>query len=1087
MSLLKLIIRSFSYYWKSHLAVIIGVATSTMVLTGTLFVGDSIQSSLEKSTQLRLGKTGYVFSGIDRYFRQELANELRKDLKVDIAPVLILDGISSAQGGKYKLNGINIIGIDDHFTSFIPGPEKLNLPAKNEGYISENLARRLQLKIGDSFLLKVDKASQIPKNAPFVSDEDNQVSIRLKVGKILNDKELGRFNLKTSQTAPFNVLLPLSFLSEKMKWSGKVNKLLISENTIIDNISVRKAIQNHWTTEDMALEVYSVNKGSDWEIRSDRVFIDSTIVHAAKQIDPKSSEILTYMVNSYTVGDRVTPYSFISAGPFMKQKQASINDIVINSWMAEDLNASVGDSIEIAYFDIGPLRKLTEKQKWFNISNIVPIEGVYAEKDLMPNLPGLSDAGNCRDWQAGVPVKLDEIRDKDEDYWKEHKGTPKAFIPYTQGKELWANRFGECTAIRMSSEGLTKKQVKNQLANVLTPTNLGYSISAVKEEGLTAARGGVDFSQLFMSLSFFLLVAGLILVAMLFNLHLEKRMTEIGTFKALGYPYALIKKIVLLEGFVLAIPGVIVGGVMAILYNQLIFKALNTVWHDIVRTSVLQEVVQLNTLLIGMGIALGIVWLTIWYNVNKKLKTTPIGLQRELIIKENKKTKGRLRFGFWLSGMIAIGLLVYESLFGKNLNTGIFFTAGTSLLLASLLYTALIIRKGNFYKSNELSISSLILKNLYRNRSRSLRIIILFSLGTFVIISTGLNKKDLHSDSGNVSSGTGGFLYYMETTLPVLKDLNAPDQLAEIDSEHSLNFVQLRKSDGDDASCLNLNRVTSPQILGLPSKQLKERFSFIKSTDDLDQEAPWTSLTKELPGNVIPAFADQTVIQWGLGKSVGDTLIYQDESGQEMRLKLIGGLANSIFQGNVLIDENLFLKHFPSSSGSHIFLVDGPAEAQTEISTNLQRAFRNEGLEIELAADRLASFHQVENTYLSIFLLLGGLAMILGTVGLGVSLARNILDRRREIGILRAIGYQKRNILNMITFEHLILLLIGTLSGAITAFVATLPSLLSEFVQASWQTAAVIILLILLNGFIWITIITRSSLRRNLLSALRSE
>lgn len=1087
MSLIQFIIRSFTYYWKAHLAVIIGVATSTMVLTGTLFVGDSIRSSLERSTLLRLGDTEYLFSGIDRYFRSELADELRADLDVDVAPILQLDGISSAQGGKYKLSGILVVGIDEHFGSFISEAKQYPLPSKNEGYISENLAQRLQLKIGDPFLLRVEKASQIPKNAPFVSDEENQVSIRLTVGKILGPEELGRFNLKTSQTAPYNVFLPLNFLSDKMEWSGKVNRLLISKNSKMNENLIREAIQKHWTPEDMALDVFPVNDDTQWEIRSDRVFIDSTIVHAAKLIDSKAAEILTYMVNSYKIGNRITPYSFISAGPFMTTTPSSVKDIVINRWMADDLQASIGDSIEIAYFVIGPLRKLTEERRWFTISDIIPIHGIYAEKDLMPNLPGLSDAGNCREWQAGVPVKLDDIRDKDEDYWKEYKGTPKAFISYAPGKELWANRFGECTAIRLSSNGGSKKEIEAQLSNTLSPINLGYSLRSVKEEGLTAARGGVDFSQLFMSLSFFLLLAGIILVALLFNLHLEKRMSEIGTLKALGYSSSMIKKLVLAEGLIVAIPGVIAGGLLAILYNQLIFKALNTVWYDIVRTSALQEVVQVNTLLLGIGISLVIVWITIWYNVNKKLKINSVTLQREQIIIAKNSSIRWFRIGYLTSGLVAIGLLVYEIMFGEGLNTGIFFFAGALLLASSLLYTALAIRQGNFQVADKLSVSSLILKNLYRNRSRSMRIIILFSLGAFVIISTGLNRKDLHSGSQKLSSGTGGFLFFMETTLPILNDLNAPENSIDNDIDPSLSFIQLRKNEGDDASCLNLNRVTAPQILGLPSEELEGRFSFVNSTADLNPEAPWASLKTELPGNVIPAIADQTVILWGLGKKVGDTLVYQNEKGQEIYLKLIGGLANSIFQGNVLIDEELFLKHFPSSSGSHIFLVDGKPEDQAETASSLQRSFRNDGIEIELAADRLAMFNQIENTYLSIFLLLGGLAMILGTVGLGVSLARNILDRRQEIGILRAIGYQKNRILNMITLEHIILLMIGTLTGSITAFIATLPSLLSSFINASWQTAAVIILLILLNGFIWITLITRNSLRRDLIGTLRSE
>ncbi|MDH5399424.1 MAG: FtsX-like permease family protein, partial [Cyclobacteriaceae bacterium] len=302
-----------------------------------------------------------------------------------------------------------------------------------------------------------------------------------------------------------------------------------------------------------------------------------------------------------------------------------------------------------------------------------------------------------------------------------------------------------------------------------------------------------------------------------------------------------------------------------------------------------------------------------------------------------------------------------------------------------------------------------------------------------------------------------------------------------------LEFVQLRKSEGDDASCLNLNRVTAPRILGLPTAPLKGRFSFVQSTQELDADDPWTSLKTPLAGDVIPAIADQTVIQWGLGMAVGDTLVYLDEAGQEMKLKLIGGLANSIFQGNILIDEALFLKHFPSSSGTHVFLVDAATtdrEAATEV---LARAFRNEGTEITPAADRLAAFNQVENTYLSIFMLLGGLAMIIGTIGLGIVLVRNILDRVQEVGILQAIGFKKRDVMRLIIREHLVLLLLGTLSGTLAAFMAILPSLLSEFVTASWHTAVVIIALVLANGYVWVALITRRVLRGGVWDGVRGE
>jgi ABC-type antimicrobial peptide transport system permease subunit len=715
------------------------------------------------------------------------------------------------------------------------------------------------------------------------------------------------------------------------------------------------------------------------------------------------------------------------------------------------------------------------------------MNGIYGDRTLMPTLPGLSDAGSCSNWETGIPIDLEKIRDKDELYWSKWRGTPKAFINYSTGRELWANRFGASTAIRLDSELYEKDEIISELQRTLKPEKFGFRLQAVKNEGMAAARGGVDFAQLFLGMSFFLLIAGLTLIALLFNIHLERRMQQIGTLKAMGYPDRLVRKLILYEEFFVAFGGVILGGLLAIWYNKLIFRALNTMWSDIVRTSVLSEDIRIKTLLTGMIISFLLAYITILYNLYRKLKVEPSRLQRGVTSQRWILSIKWINWIAWISGVTAAVILVNELILAEGLNAGAFFMAGGLLLLSFILFYTILFYRQRIGKHEDLSLSYLAINNLQRNRARSIRIVVLFSLGTFVIVSTGLNQKDLYSDANNKNSGTGGYNFYAETTMPVLTDLNDPETQVRYGFETAVEFVQMRINDGDDASCLNLNRITHPRILGIPSDELKNRFSFVKTSDEFDPGIGWESLKLPLPGGVVPGIADQTVIQWGLGKKVGDTIVYKNESGIELHVKLIAGLANSIFQGNILIDEELFLNHFPSSSGVNVFLVNAHINDNASVERELERSFRNSGLELVYAADRLAEFNSVENTYLSIFLLLGGLGMILGTIGLGLSLLRNIQDRQQELAILRAIGYKKRSILNMLTIEHIILLGIGTIIGSLSAFVATIPSIFSEFVEASWQTATGIVFLIMLNGLIWIFFIGKSSLRKNLVAALRSE
>jgi len=235
----------------------------------------------------------------------------------------------------------------------------------------------------------------------------------------------------------------------------------------------------------------------------------------------------------------------------------------------------------------------------------------------------------------------------------------------------------------------------------------------------------------------------------------------------------------------------------------------------------------------------------------------------------------------------------------------------------------------------------------------------------------------------------------------------------------------------------------------------------------------------EPPGNnVIPAIADQTVILWGLGKSIGDTLLYKNELGDTLQLKLIAGLSPSVFQGYVLISNANFLKNFPTSSGSNIFLIDVPKEKAKTTGEELQSVFRDYGWEMTTSIQRLMEFNSITNTYLSIFLALGALGLILGTVGLAVVLARTILERKKEIAMMQSLGFTRKQVVGLLIREYITLLVWGILIGFISAVIAILPNFLTPGSDVSFMTVLLIVLAILVNGVIWIAGLSWLGLRK---------
>ena len=145
-------------------------------------------------------------------------------------------------------------------------------------------------------------------------------------------------------------------------------------------------------------------------------------------------------------------------------------------------------------------------------------------------------------------------------------------------------------------------------------------------------------------------------------------------------------------------------------------------------------------------------------------------------------------------------------------------------------------------------------------------------------------------------------------------------------------------------------------------------------------------------------------------------------------------VSDSILQGQLIISEQNFTRLFPSLQGYRFFLIDDPsvrsAEQADRVAGVVERDLAPFGFDAVSTAERLAAFHRVENTYLSTFQALGGLGLLLGTIGLSAIMFRNVLERRRELALLGAVGYDARRISTMIAAEASVLVGAGVIAGS---------------------------------------------------------
>jgi len=1255
-------IRSFwwstvRHFARSNLAVMVGVALATAVISGALIVGDSVRASLRTLSLQRLGQVDHVVRG-PRFFRQDLATQFSGSELKTVAPAIIVAG--SVQTGHAKFQGsrraghVEVYGVDAAFWKLA----EVEAPPTGMA-ISRRLAEQLQLKVGDKVSLVVEIPATIPRDALLGEREETVVELPTQISRIFTDDEMpGRFGLNPSQQLPLNAFVDLEELQTQLNLQyvpeskrrkepekpARINALFLQTAPHeTDRLSPKFAeemsehLHRQLTLQDLSLRLLPNADHGYLSLESERMLLDDGTIAAAEKVardngwasSPVLISLLTEIENPRDTG-RFSMYP-ISAGVGWDERRETrsesqatghlpsaishspsfepldfaegrppqgLHEIAINDWLATDLAVKVGETVTLRYKVVGDTGELPELTRTATISGIVKLSKGSGDPGLVPYVAGISDAEDPTKWREPFPLKKDRITQRDRDYWKPYRTTPKVFWDLTAADELFQSRYGKRTSLRIAPPAGVelnsfREMFEKEWLTRLEPQVTGLGVEPVKYIGLMAAQGTTDFTGLFFGFSLFLIASALLLVSLLFRLGLESRSREFGLLMGVGWTSQVVGRQVLTQGLTLAAIGGVLGTIGGILYAGLMIYGLTTWWSGAVGTRSLFLHVSPMSLLVGWLIAVVISAILIARTSRQLRKSSPRTLLLGGGLAATNQTssyplpaRSSGQKTLWISTGISSLLLVTgilglvpssEAFAGFSIRTVAFFVGGLSALVASLSALARWLAADSTVAvrgAGWAALARLALRNAARNRSRSLLTASLIASATFLVVAVASGRRNPAVEAPRRDSGNGGFTLVAETNQPVLYDLNTPsgrtkagvnlrsnpEQTALL---QQIKITSLRMRPGENASCLNLYQTQLPTILGVPQSVIDEftregRFKFADTRvsepwkllegpraeglgprareqegrgqgNPLDtaatltpspsprgrgepegksghppsaishqptkNEEPRTKNPPPLPtahsplpsSSPIPVLGDMNTLQYSLHKGIGSTIEIEDESRRKQSLVVRGMLDGSVFQGVLLMSEANLLRLFPDTPGFRYFLIEVDPAAAPQVTTLLETDLGDVGFDAERVADRLANFLSVQNTYLSTFQTLGGLGLLLGTVGLGVVMMRNVWERRSELALLRAVGYTSSMLRRVVLLENAFLLSFGLIAGTFAAAVAMAPHLLSIGADVSLPGLGLTILSVFAAGMLSSLAAVREVSRLPMLMALRSE
>jgi putative ABC transport system permease protein len=178
-------------------------------------------------------------------------------------------------------------------------------------------------------------------------------------------------------------------------------------------------------------------------------------------------------------------------------------------------------------------------------------------------------------------------------------------------------------------------------------------------------------------------------------------------------------------------------------------------------------------------------------------------------------------------------------------------------------------------------------------------------------------------------------------------------------------------------------------------------------------------------------------------------------TGETFQLTVIGILPDVIpeYMIGVTTSQRFVEASFPdlATPTAHLISLSPDAEPAV-VAADLESTFLNHGMEAVLVSDELEDLVAVNRTFNYLIQGFIGLGLVVGVAALGVVSARNVVERRQEIGVMRAIGFEQGRVQLGFLIESSMIAVAGIAVGTVLGLILAFNIIDDSRRQASWAT-----------------------------------
>jgi len=582
--------------------------------------------------------------------------------------------------------------------------------------------------------------------------------------------------------------------------------------------------------------------------------------------------------------------------------------------------------------------------------------------------------------------------------------TPGAQQFFLDGRDIFT------TAALTAAPGVTQTELVDAAEKVLPKTYEAVEGDAVAKESQDAIGEFLDVISTFLiAFAVIAILVGGFIIANTFNILVAQRVRELALLRAIGASAAQVRRSVLIEATLMALIGSSIGIVVGLGLARALAGLFRSVGLDI-NSSALQ--LTSGTLALAYLVGLAVTLVSAYLPARRASRIAPVAAMREEAAtpaEGSLRRRGLIGAAVALLGamLAALGLLDAPGPAAAWIGAAAVLWILTAAALSPVLGHPILIACRGVFGRVFGTTGRLAAENTLRNPRRTGATASALMIGLALVSAVGTLAASMSA-----------------TTDAIVEDQFAADFLVQ-----SANFQTFPTGIGDDMAKVDgvavLSRAQYTPAL------IEEDAAFMAGVDpeysqiyDIDV----VDGTPEFSSDRQAVISRDAASQYGVW--VGDQLTTAFPGEQQAKVEVVGVIERTpvLADVNVPIDllSDLGIKRTDSSLSINVAAGSDPVQVQEQLETVV------EGLPIVTVQDKQQFADSLKGQINQLLYMIYGLlalAIVIAVIGIVNTLSLSVIERTREIGLLRAVGLSRSRLRRMVTLESVTISVMGAVLG----------------------------------------------------------